>query len=272
MISIPKSRLTAIMTLILSLLALFASLEGLLNKNIYADVLLTGVFLKVFVVGTFSQDIISVLAGLILALLSVVFLKHPRYKTFIVILGLAGYFLYSYGLFVITGLYTSIYLVYLAIFVLSIYSLIWGLTSFETNVVKHYRLPGALRMSVGVFFIVIVLIFVPMWLAALTPYTANHLRPDFYGVFVLDLCVVMPALGVIATMLLRNKSFGNILAGIALMKILTLCLSLAIGESIAPLYGSPANYVMVAIYSALTIFSFVLGVLYILNLKKEILK
>jgi len=71
---------------------------------------------------------------------------------------------------------------------------------------------------------------------------------------------------------LRNKSFGNILAGVALMKILTLCLSLAIGESIAPLYGNPANYVMVAIYSALTIFSFGLGALYILNLKREILK
>ncbi len=259
------------MMLILSLLALFASLEGLLNKSIYTDVISTGVFSKALMPGTFSQDIISVLAALILALLSVIFLKRPDYKSFVIMLGLVGYFLYGYGLFVITGLYTSIYHVYMAIFTLSIYSLIWGLTSFEPDQVKHYRLPGTLRISIGIFLIVIVLFFVPMWLAILTSYTAKHLRPEFYGVFVLDLCIVMPAFGIIAAKLLRNKPFGNILVGVALMKILTLCLSLAIGESVAPLYGASANYAMIAVYSALTIFSFVLIVSYLRNFKKETL-
>ena len=46
LINIRKARLTVIMTLTLSLLALFASVEGLLNKNIYEDVLLTAFFLK----------------------------------------------------------------------------------------------------------------------------------------------------------------------------------------------------------------------------------
>ena len=109
----------------------------------------------------------------------------------------------------------------------------------------------------------IVLVFVPMWLIALIPYTIKHLRPEFYAVFVMDLCLVMPAFGIIAVKLLRNKPFGNILAGVALMKALTLCLSVAIGESIGHLYGAATNYPMIAVYIALTAISAAFCILHI---------
>jgi len=44
MIEVRKGRLTASITLILSLLTLRASLQGLLNENVYGDVLSTGIF------------------------------------------------------------------------------------------------------------------------------------------------------------------------------------------------------------------------------------
>jgi len=131
--NIRKSRQTAIMTLIVSLLALFAGLSGLLNKNLYTEVFLAGTISKFLVSGSIAQDIISVPLGLLLAVLSLLFLKQPGYKTFIAILGLAGYFFYGYGLYTMQGQYTSIYLVYLAVFGLSLYSIIWGLISFEPD-------------------------------------------------------------------------------------------------------------------------------------------
>jgi hypothetical protein len=73
----------------------------------------------------------------------------------------------------------------------------------------------------------------------------------------------MPTLGIIAVQLFRNKPFGNILAGIALIKIVTLILSVLIGELIA------GNYGMIPVYGSITLISFIFGILYILKYKKE---
>jgi len=270
MINIQKSRLTAIMTLILSLLALYASLAGVLDKSLYTEVFLTGSLSKSLISGSLAQDTISIPLSLILVFLSLLFLKHPGYKTFIAILGLTGYFFYGYGLYVMQGQYTSIYLIYLLIFGLSLYSIIWGLISFKPDAVKQTRLSGALRISISIFLIVILLILIPVWLLRITPDITKHIPGDTYAVFVLDLCVVFPAFGIIAAQLLQNKPFGNILAGVALFKTLTICLSVAFGEWFVPFReGFQADYSMIAIFGALTLFSFALGVLYLLNLKKE---
>lgn len=272
MIKITKSRGTIVMTLFISALALFASLQGLLNKSVYNDAILSGSFFKELIIGTFSQDLISVLAAVILAILSIIYLIKNNEKTFIVILGLVGYFLYSYGLFVTGGTYTVLYPLYMIIFIVSLYSLIYGLHSFESNELIKYQLPKALRISMGIFFIVIILIFSPLWLSQLIPNALKNIRPIFYSVFVFDLCLVMPTLGIIAIMLFRNKPFGGVLAGIALIKILTLILSVTIGELSAPLYGIAANYNIIPIYGSIILISFVFGVLYILKYKKTFSK
>ena len=124
MIKITKSRITALMTLLLSAFALFAALKGLLNQSVYNDAISTGAFLKELKIGTFSQDLISVPAAVTLAILSIIYLIKKGEKTFIAILGLTGYFLYSYGLFVTGGSYTILYPIYMIIFILSLYSLI----------------------------------------------------------------------------------------------------------------------------------------------------
>ncbi len=269
MIKLSKSRFTAIMTLLLSAFALFAALKGLLDKSVYNDAILSGVFFKELLIGTFSQDLISVPAAIILALCSIVYLMKKGKKTFIAILGLTSYFLYSYGLFVSGGSYTILYPVYMIIFILSLYSLIYGLTCFESNELGNYQLPKILRISMGIFFIVIILIFTPLWLSQLIPSALKNSRPVFYSVFVFDLCLIMPTLGIIALQLFRNKPYGNILAGIALIKIVTLILSVTIGELCAPFYGIAANYTIIPIYGSITLISLVFSVLYIREFKKS---
>lgn len=270
MIKFTKSRVTTIMTLLLSAFALFASLQGLLNKSVYNDAISSGSFLKELIIGTFSQDLISVLAAVLLAILSIVYLINKHEKTFIAILGLVGYFLYSYGLFVTGGTYTVLYPIYMIIFIISLYSLIYGLDCFESSELVKYQLPKALRVSMGIFFIVIILIFSPLWLSQLIPSALKNITPIFYSVFVFDLCLVMPTLGIIAIMLFRNKPFGNILAGIALIKIVTLILSVTIGELSAPLYGIAANYGIIPIYGLIILISLIFSVLYILKYKEKL--
>lgn len=264
-----RSRQTAFMALLISILSVYAAWKGLFDKRLYADVVATGIFPTILIPGTFSQDLISLLSGIILALLSLWFLRQPALMIFVAILGLISYFLYAYGLFVITGAYTSLYLVYLVIWGLSIYSLIFGLASFDMEKVRSLSLASGPRIAIAVFLLVIVAGFVPLWLASLIPYTRTHLRPDFYGIFVMDLGVVMPALGIIAIMLLCRRHFAYILAGVALIKAFTLILSVAVGTAIAPLYELPIDWVMLSVYSAVVLLSLTLGAWYKSRLTME---
>lgn len=270
-LNINRSRITAIMTLILSVLTLLASLAGIFFESIYKDVLSVGTITEFLFVGSVAQDIISVPLALLLALLSVLFLKRPGYKTFITIIGLTGYFFYGYGLYVTQGQYTSIYLIYLTIFSLSIYSIVFGLLSFTTELIIKTSIPKALRISISIFLYSIVLMLGLVWLLRIMPDISRHIPQATYGVFILDLGVVFPAITITATNIIRGKPFGNVLAGVALIKTLTVCLSWGFAELYARIYGNiQGGYDMIAIPTILTIISLVFFVLYITKLKYNV--
>ena len=267
-LNINRSRITAIMTLILSVLALFASLAGIFFESIYNDVLSVGTITEFLLVGSVAQDIISVSLALLLTLLSVLFLKRSGYKTFITIIGLTGYFFYGYGLYVMQGQYTSIYLIYLTIFSLSIYSIVFGLLSFTNELIIKTSIPKALRMSISIFLYSIVLMLGLVWLLRIMPDISRHIPQATYGVFILDLGVVFPAITITATKIIRSKPLGNILAGVALIKIITVCLSWGFAELYTRIYGNTqGGYDMLVIPTILTIISLIFFVLYINKLK-----
>lgn len=268
LLNLQRSRITAYMTFILSLLVMYASLKGVMDKSIYQEVLDQGTITQFLLVGSRGQDIIFIPLALLLAFFSVLFLKRPGYKRFIVILGLTGNFFYGYGLYSMQGQYTSIYLIYLAAFSLSIYCLVFGLLSFTSDIAEKAVLPRGLSMAISLFMYSIVLMLSIVWLIRIKPDIVRHIPQDTYGVFVLDLGIVFPAIAITATKLIRSKPYGTILAGVALIKILTVCLSWGFGEWYGRLYGSiQGGYDMLVIPSVLTLISVVFVALYIKKLQ-----
>jgi hypothetical protein len=269
-IAIQRGKITAVMTLITSMLIIFACLSGLLKESIYNDVLSAGTITKVLVAGSRAQDIIFIPLAILLAFLSILFLKHPGYKLLITIIGLCFNFFYGYALYTMQGQYTSIYIVYLAIFSLCIYSIILGLLSFPAEFALKTSLSKGLRRSISIFLYIIVFILGVVWLIRISPDIARHIPQDTYGVFVLDLGIVFPAIAIAATMLIRRKPYGNIFAGVTLMKVFTVCLSWGFGEWYGRIYGViQGSYDMLVIPSVLTIVGLIFFILYIVNLKLE---
>jgi hypothetical protein len=265
-----RGKITAVMTLITSMLIIFACLSGLLKESIYNDVLSAGTITKVLVAGSRAQDIIFIPLAILLAFLSILFLRLPSYKLLITLIGLCFNFFYGYALYTMQGQYTSIYIVYLAIFSLSIYSIILGLLSFPAEFAVKTSLPKGLRRSVSIFLYIIVFILGFAWLMRISPDIARHIPQDTYGVFVLDLGIVFPAIAIAATMLIRRKPYGNIFAGVTLMKVFTVCLSWGFGEWYGRIYGViQGSYDMLVIPSVLTIVGLIFFILYIVNLKLE---
>ncbi len=262
-----KSLLPAIMILVLSFLAFTVSLISVFNKGVYTVVLSAGTISETLLNGAIAQDIITIPLALTLLSLSIHYLKKPVDKVFISIIGLTTYLLYAYGLFVIEAIYTSFYPVYLLIFGLSVYSLIFGFSSFRMEVVKQSQLPGIVSTSIAVFLIIIVVILGPGWLLKMIPNVIKHAPKDTYSVFILDLCLVFPAFVITSFKLLKNKPFGHILAGVMLIKVFTVCLSWGFGEWFVLFNNKPVNYPMAVISSTLTVISIILFIIYIINLR-----
>jgi len=262
--------IVAIFTLLISVLALMASTMGIFNQDIYNELLLTGAITKFLVFGSIVQDIISIPASVLLIILSIAFIRKHDRKMLIIILGLTAYFFYGYGLYTIQGQYTSIYFIYLAILGLSIYSIIFGIIGLVSNI-NHVYLPKSICYSIGIFIAIILLVLIPAWIGRMTPDIISRVPGDVYGVFILDLSVVFPALAIIALKVIKGNNKGYLLAGVALVKVFTLCLSVALGEWLKPVYGFPQDLAMILIFSFLTIISAILGVLYFakINFKYE---
>lgn len=258
-----KIQTFAAMALLISILTSYASWKGLADPTVYEDVCAAGTISKLLVVGSTAQDLISLPLGILLGVFSLFCMKRQILRLHVAMLGISTYFSYAYGLYVIQGQYTSLYLVYLAIFGLSIYGLVFGLTALKPDLIEQIRLPRWVAYTISAFLIAIILLLTPVWLIRMGPDLAAHVPSDVYGVFVLDLAVVFPAFAVTASYLIRQIPFGTILAGIALVKTFTLCLSVFIGESMKPGHGFEADVSMIAIFGGLTVLSGCLGTIYL---------
>jgi hypothetical protein len=263
MSDLKKSRLSAIFSFIIAFFALFASVYSLISDEIYENAIQSGVFNGILLPGTFSQDIITVPVSISLLILCTIYLKKRNVRVFIALLGLTAYLFYAYGLFTISGSFTSLYLVYMVIFGFSIYSLIYGLLSLRTDdQAGSVKFPFKLGKVISIFLLFIVLMFGFIWLFILIPEVeANH-RPETYAVFVLDLCIVLPAVAINAFLLLRNRPVALYMAGVSLVFIFTLIFSVLLGESLAPHFKIPVNPGMIIACAAVTLASLILGILY----------
>ena len=156
---------------------------------------------------------------------------------------------------------------YLAIFGLSIYSLITGLTGFDINSIRNYELSKTMSVCISIFLLMILFVLIPVWFARMLPDIARHIPGETYGVFILDLCIVFPALAITAVKLLQARPFGYVLAGVTLLKAMTVCLSVGFGELFQVYYdGRPPDYGMLGIFGSLTAISLVLLYFYMINL------
>ncbi|MGC9471512.1 MAG: hypothetical protein ACP5D1_08205 [Bacteroidales bacterium] len=263
-----KSRIAAFLTGLSALLALYASLRGILNQDLYTEVAEAGTISSFLVTGSLAQDIILLPTALLLLFLTIRFLWKPSLKILILNLGLISFIFYGYGLYVIQGQYTDLYVMYLAIFGLSLYTIIYGLLAIRWDETSSTTLSKPLRASLAAFLLLIPLVLIPVWLALIFPDIITHTPSDTYAVFILDLCVVFPALVIIAWLLFANRPAGNILGGLAIIKAFTICLSVAFGEWFQGFTGDqPINTGMLAIFLPLTLVSLAMVIWYFNQLK-----
>ena len=265
-----NGKVSAILAIVVSIIAMICTSKGIWDSTTYGDLLSLKIISENLYYGSIAQDISMLMVSIILFCLSVYFLLNNKPKVLIAIIGLIWCEFYAFGLYVIQGQYTNIYYLYLGIFGLSIYGMIFGLLSFGVVKEEDVMLPKRIIRWVGGFLSTILVMMIPLWILRMIPNIMANKPAETYGVFVMDLGIVFPAIGIITVMLFRNKAFGKILAGVALIKTCSLCLTWGFAEIYGPLIRHiPVSMEMVVTSAFFTIMSGVLLVPYFLKLKIE---
>lgn len=258
------------MSFLIGVVALYASLKGVLCINIYQDIYDSGVISRHIIWASKAQDIVSAFIAVGIIIMSVLNTIKQGFLKSVALIGFVWYFLYAYGLYVMQGAYTSIYPLYLVIFGLSVYAMIIGLNSYSIEETKNSLLSRKLRTMFIIFFIMIVAFLTPIWMMKMLGDVNLRQPGDTYAVFIMDLGVVFPAMIITVYLLVKKSGYAIILAGICLIKTFTLCLSWTFAEWTKPVGGQPVELQMAGTSAVLCVLGLVLLALYIIEVKKQL--
>ena len=259
---IKNLKINKILWLLVSCLSLISALTGVFNPNIYSKVISNNIL-----PGVIAQDAITIIVGLLLLFLCWK-TNEAELKKQIIAISLLGYLFYAYGIYVIERLYNSFYLLYMAIFALSFWSIVYGLSHINSDVLQNLRASKLVRYLSAGYLVFIALLFYPKWMGELFPLMQTGEKLDFlYSIFILDMVFVLPASIIIAILIIQRKALGMILAPLFFFKGFTLLFSVGLGEIFKPFYNQTFNPGEAAFYLILSVVFLALALLILWKIK-----
>ena len=182
------------------------------------------------IVAARAQDVCSVVvAGLLLVLA-----RRTSPQAHLVRLGLLAYVAYSYALYLLGVPMNRIFLVYVVLVLVSSAAFLHGLLRLRPA--AWPRVTRSLERGTGWMLVLVAVLFAGLWLSVLLPFAFGGSAPTprgpggvAYPVFILDLVIVLPAIGAVGVMLLRGRPVAGPLTAVALVKIVTLFAALWAG-------------------------------------------
>jgi hypothetical protein len=257
-------KLARIFWTVTTALTFLAALAGVLFKEIYVNLFPTD-----FLPGAFPQDVLTIFVCIFLFVL-IAITREKDVRKQVIILGLLGSFFYLYGIFTMERVYNWFYLLYMAVFAASFWSVVYSLSGFRAAAFVNLRLSNGVRKTTAIVSIFIAVIFIFLWTMALLPLMSSHNRIEFmYSIFILDLCFVMPAFIITAVMSLRKMPLG-ILMGPAIMILgFFVIFPLGLNELAKPSAGLAMNFGSMAISFVFAFFMLALAGLQLKSLHFE---
>jgi hypothetical protein len=194
-------------------LALTASLAGVFGRGTYARETANWQGQAV------GQDIANLIGFVILGALAVAAARGST-RAYLAWTGLVAFSAYSFAIYSFAVHFGRFFLLYVAVFGLSVYALIGGLSAIDPSRVKAMFASNAPVRSTAVVLIVIGSMFYLLWLSEVVPTIGSGKVPNALRdaglvtnpVHVLDMGVLLPATILTGVFLLRRSARGYTLA------------------------------------------------------------
>lgn len=205
-------------SLVIAVLATTATLSGLLLKNLYKHDT-TSIISQMM-----GQDIVTLTIAIPLLLISLLLIHKNSIRGRLIWMGTLFYFTYTYASMSFLASYNPLFLIYVAIFSISMYTFIGELVTNKFSGLKTSIKPGKTTNITVIFLIFVGLMLSLMWLKMIIDSIITGTAPaalEGYTTLViqaLDLGVLVPAAFVSALLLFKNHEWGYTLSAIFLIK------------------------------------------------------
>jgi hypothetical protein len=218
-----------------------------------------------------ANDLIMLVVGLPLLAVSFWLALRGSLRARLLMTGTLGFVLYTYITMCVGANYNQLFLVYVALFALSLYALILSMMSFDlATLPTHFSAKLPRRWIAGVLFLAAAFLTLA-WLGRIAPtITQAQLPPleNTTSLFIqaMDLAIVVPLCVLAGVLLLRRSAWGYLLGSVALMKFVTLGLAVTtMGLNMARV-GVPVSVVELVVFPVIMLLNLVMALLLLKNL------
>lgn len=213
------------LTYAIALLALAATLSGILIPTLYRDN-------PVIKTAWLGNDIVTlVLTPLLLHAFHQS--KKGSHKATLLWLGLVAYMFYNYAFYLFGAAFNAFFLIYVALFTLSFYALFLGVIHLNVHAMRDIGAIALHRSATVVFLLLVALPLATVELRQVFIFLFKGRAPEIpILVLTLDLAFIIPNTILSAILLWKKNIWGNVLAAIMLVKSFTYGLVLIAGTAL----------------------------------------
>jgi len=251
----PTAALWLWLSIVAALLAIAGNVIALSVKSIYAD--LTPAFLP----QALAQDIANLAIVSPMWLVLAVLAWRGSLRAYLLWLGVLTFTVYNYVIYTFSIPFGSLFLLWVAVFGMSIYSLIGGVTAVDHQVVESFFASRRAIQVVAWFLIITAILFCLLWLSEDLPALLSNTRPQSLvdlalptnPVHILDLGFFLPAVIATGVMLIKRKSLACTLVPSFIVFLILIGIPVLITPVVQAVRGETAAWGVVVPIGTLTV-------------------
>lgn len=213
-------RTALVLSVIVLALMIAAALAGLLVGGLYQGPISTSSMFRAYDLVT----LVVVVPGLAIGLIGI---RRGSSRAVLLWLGMLAATVYTYAYYVFEGAMSDAFLLHVALFSVSLFALIFGLSAVEVDAVAERFSPRTPRRWISGFLAVLALALGGMWIAASVQFALTGQVPAGSALvetdslvrlgIALDLALLVPSYALAAVLLWRRRPWGYVLAGMLLV-------------------------------------------------------
>ncbi|MCC6147255.1 MAG: hypothetical protein IT308_06765 [Anaerolineaceae bacterium] len=220
-----------------------------------------------------ANDLVTLVLGLPALAISYWLTRRGSLRGHILLTGTLGFILYTYITMCFGAAYNRLFLVYVALFSLSLFAFILSMMSFDLKTLPaHFSEKMPHGWIAGLFFCTAAFLSLA-WLGRIAATFAPGAIPvleNTTSMFIqaMDLGIIVPACLLAGILLLRRKPWGYLLASVGLMKFLTMGTAVSLMAFNMVRLGMPVSAVEVVVFPTIALANLILAVLLLKNIKE----
>lgn len=243
-----------ILSVIIVILAIITSLGGLFIADLYRD--------NSFVTSLWKgNDLVTLVVAIPMLVTALILSRRGSQRAQLVWLAMLDYTLYNYGFYVFGAAFNRFFLLYVALFTLSILALIFGLVNIDVNRISQIFQGRAPVKWISGYMLLIAVGLTAIYVAQSLGFIATGQLPPIVVktghptsvVFALDLSLLVPVFVLGAIWLWKRQPWGYVLASITIIKGATYTLVLTVVSIWGAHAGVPGASAETPIWLILTV-------------------